>query len=109
MIFGIGCSFTTSSFAVAMPKGKTMIHATLDPADLHKDVPVDYALVGDAQLTLRALIKEVSALLQGQPRGRAANSFTTKNVRAVIGLTSAAPLPNSLPFGGSMIATPSRN
>jgi len=71
VIFGIGCSFTTSSFAVAMPKGKTMIHATLDPADLHKDVPVDYALVGDAQLTLRALIKEVSALLQGQPRGRA--------------------------------------
>jgi acetolactate synthase-1/2/3 large subunit len=71
VIFGIGCSFTTSSFAVAMPKGKTMIHATLDPADLHKDVPVDYALVGDAQLTLSALIQEVGALLQGQPRGRA--------------------------------------
>lgn len=71
VIFGIGCSFTTSSFAVAMPKGKTIVHATLDPADLHKDVPVDHALVGDAKLTLEGLIHEVSQLLQGQPRGRA--------------------------------------
>jgi acetolactate synthase-1/2/3 large subunit len=70
LIFGIGCSFTTSSFAVAMPKGKRMVHATLDPADLHKDVPVDDALVGDAKLTLEALIKEVEQLLQGSPRGR---------------------------------------
>jgi thiamine pyrophosphate-dependent acetolactate synthase large subunit-like protein len=71
LIFGIGCSFTTSSFAVAMPKGKIIVHATLDPADLHKDVPVDYALVGDAQLTLRSLIAEVGQLLHHTPRGRA--------------------------------------
>ncbi|MEX1019609.1 MAG: thiamine pyrophosphate-requiring protein [Litorilinea sp.] len=62
VIFGIGCSFTISSFAVAMPKGKTYIHATLDPADLHKDVPVDMALVGDARLTLAALIRAVEEL-----------------------------------------------
>jgi acetolactate synthase-1/2/3 large subunit len=72
VIFGIGCSFTSSSFAVAMPKGKTMIHATLDPADLHKDVPVDHALVGDAKLTLQGLISETKQLLQGNGRGRAA-------------------------------------
>jgi thiamine pyrophosphate-dependent acetolactate synthase large subunit-like protein len=72
VIFGIGCSFTTTSFGVTMPKGKTMIHATLDPADLHKDVPVDHALVGDAQLTLAALHHEISQLLQGKRRGRAA-------------------------------------
>jgi thiamine pyrophosphate-dependent acetolactate synthase large subunit-like protein len=71
LIFGIGCSFTTSSFAVAMPKGKTVVHATLDPADLHKDVPVDYALVGDAKLTLRSLIREIGDILNNQPRGRA--------------------------------------
>jgi acetolactate synthase-1/2/3 large subunit len=72
VIFGIGCSFTTSSFAVTMPKGKTIVHATLDPADLHKDVPVDHALVGDARLTLENVLSEANALLQGKPRGRAA-------------------------------------
>ena len=80
VIFGIGCSFTTSSFAVAMPKGKTIVHATLDPADLHKDVPVDHALVGDAKLTLAALITEVGALL-GKPRGRAAQ--VTEQIAAI--------------------------
>lgn len=73
VIFGIGCSFTTSSFAVKMPPGKTYIHATLDPADLHKDVPVDLALVGDAALVLDALLKEVEHLLSGEGRGRTAN------------------------------------
>jgi acetolactate synthase-1/2/3 large subunit len=71
VIFGIGCSFTTSSFAIPMPKGKTIVHATLDPADLHKDVPVDHALVGDAKLTLQSLISAIRQLLQGKPRGRA--------------------------------------
>lgn len=71
VIFGVGCSFTTSSFAVSMPPGKTYIHATLDPADLHKDVPVDMALVGDAKLTLQALIGAVRDLLGGKTRGRA--------------------------------------
>ena len=31
VIFGIGCSFTESSFAVKIPGGKTIIHSTLDP------------------------------------------------------------------------------
>ena len=42
-----------------MPAGKVIIHATLDPADLNKDVAAEYALIGDAQLTLQALIEEV--------------------------------------------------
>ena len=31
VIFGIGCSFTTTNYGVAMPKGKRIVHATLDP------------------------------------------------------------------------------
>ncbi|MGH7060524.1 MAG: thiamine pyrophosphate-binding protein, partial [Stellaceae bacterium] len=31
LIFGIGCSFTRTSFGTAMPKGKKIAHATLDP------------------------------------------------------------------------------
>ena len=38
-----------------MPRGKTIVHATLDPMDLNKDVEAQYALIGDAKLTLDAL------------------------------------------------------
>src|SRR5881296_3711548 len=71
LIFGIGCSFATTNYGVAMPKGKKIVHATLDPADLNKDVPAELALVGDAGLTLEALVAEVKDRLRGGPRGRA--------------------------------------
>jgi acetolactate synthase-1/2/3 large subunit len=63
LIFGIGCSFTTSSFAVPMPAGKAVIHATLDPADLNKNVVSEQALLGDAQLILKALIAAIEPKL----------------------------------------------
>jgi acetolactate synthase-1/2/3 large subunit len=71
VIFGVGCSFSTTNYGVAMPAGKTMIHATLDPADLNKDVVADHALVGDAGLVLEAVVGEVRDRLKGGPRGRA--------------------------------------
>ena len=64
VIFGIGCSFTSTNFGITMPTGKTVIHATLDPIDLNKNVVSQHALVGDAALTLEALIAELKA--QGQ-------------------------------------------
>jgi acetolactate synthase-1/2/3 large subunit len=70
VIFGIGCSFCTTNFGVKMPKGKTYIHATLDPADINKDVESEYALIGDARLTLEALVTEIRDHLKGKPRGR---------------------------------------
>src|SRR5260370_24900225 len=39
-----------------MPQGKTIIHATLDPAHLNKDVKIKHGLLGDAKLTLAALV-----------------------------------------------------
>jgi acetolactate synthase-1/2/3 large subunit len=59
VIFGIGCSFTETSFGIAMPKGKTIIHSTLDPAHLNKDVEAKIGLVGDAGLVLDALLEEI--------------------------------------------------
>ena len=56
VIFGVGCSFTESPFASPIPTGKTLIHATLDPVDINKSVIAQYALVGDAKLTLKALL-----------------------------------------------------
>ena len=71
LIFGIGCSFSTTTYGVAMPKGARIAHATLDPADINKDLRAEWALVGDAGLTLDALLAEVRDRLHGGPRGRA--------------------------------------
>ena len=68
VIFGIGCSFAVTNYGVSMPSGKVIIHATLDPADLNKDVPAEYALIGDAKLTLQALIGEVKDRLGASMR-----------------------------------------
>jgi acetolactate synthase-1/2/3 large subunit len=72
VIFGVGCSFAATGYGVPMPAGKTIVHATLDPADINRSVPVDYALLGDADLVLEAVLAEVGARLGGGPRGRAA-------------------------------------
>ena len=69
MIFGIGASFTRTSFGIQFPNGgKTFIHATLDPRDLNKDIRAEHALIGDAQLTLSQLDEAV----RGAPRRQAA-------------------------------------
>ena len=69
LVFGIGCSFSTTPFGIALPKDKTYVHATLDPADLNKDLPDEYTLVGDARLTLRALIDELKSHTNGSRHG----------------------------------------
>lgn len=62
VIFGIGCSFALTGFGVQMPKGKTIIHATLDAKDLNKDVPAQHVMLGDAKLTLQALSGVMASL-----------------------------------------------
>ncbi len=81
VIFGIGCSFTETNFGVAMPKGTPIIHATLDPDHLNKDVPATIGLVGDAGLTLDALIKELAPLIPS-PRDGGATAREIADVRA---------------------------
>ena len=72
LIFGIGCSFTRTGFGVRIPEGKRVIHATLDPADINKDVPVDIALVGDAGLILDGLVEAVRDRSKGASEERTA-------------------------------------
>jgi acetolactate synthase-1/2/3 large subunit len=63
VIFGIGCSFTKTNFGVDMPPGKAIVHATLDPMDINKDVACEEALIGDARLILEALLGELAGLV----------------------------------------------
>ena len=72
VIFGIGCSFTTTAFGLYMRKyaQAKILHATLDPVDLNKEIAADCAVAGDAKLTLAALIEELEgqSLLQAAAR-----------------------------------------
>ena len=69
VIFGIGCSFALTAFGIQMPRSKTIIHSTLDPMDLNKDVPAQHTLAGDAKLTLQALL----TALDGKDLSKAAS------------------------------------
>ena len=81
LIFGIGCSFTRTGFGVRIPDGKRVIHATLDPADINKDIPVETALVGDAGLILEGLVEAVRARSGGASDERTA--AVTEEISAV--------------------------
>lgn len=59
LIIGIGCSFTETNFGIKFPKGKKVVHNTNDPSHLGKDLPIVAALLGDAGLTLDALLGEL--------------------------------------------------
>ncbi len=81
VIFGIGCSFALTAFGVPMPKNKTIIHATLDPMDLNKDVPAQYGLIGDAKLTLNAMLAAMANHDASPAAARADEPTKIANVR----------------------------
>lgn len=81
LLFGIGCSFTRTGFGVKIPSGKRVIHATLDPADINKDVPVEIALVGDAGLILEGLVEAVRERSGGASESRTAE--VTEDIKAI--------------------------
>ena len=59
LVVGIGCSFTSSVFAVSIPQGATILHSTNCEDDLNKDVICHHAILGDAKLVLRQLIEDL--------------------------------------------------
>ena len=68
VLFGIGTSFTIQGMVTPYPSGKTMIHATNDPVDLHKDYIADHPLLGDARIVLRQTIDACKELLSTRER-----------------------------------------
>ena len=81
-ILGIGCSFAATNYGVSMPPGKTIVHATLDAADLHKDLRADHVLIGDAGLTLEALVLAVADRLGARQRDSAPLAAEIADVKA---------------------------
>ena len=80
VVFGVGVSFTKSSFTVPIPPGKTLIHLTNGAGDINKDYRTEYPILGDAKLALRQFIDELKA--QGVPQ-RPANRELAAEIRAL--------------------------
>ena len=58
VIFGIGCSFSITNYGVKMPKGKRIVHSTLDPADLYIfDEPLAGIDIGSKSRIMEAIFE----------------------------------------------------
>ena len=80
VVFGVGVSFTKSSFTVPIPAGKTLIHLTNGDDDINKDYRSEYPILADAKLALRQFIDELKS--QGVP-ARAANQELADEIAAL--------------------------
>ena len=68
LLFSIGSSLFPNRFshAVPEPEKKTIVQCTVDMLDINRSYETRHAVIGDAQLTLKALTAELSK--QGGPR-----------------------------------------
>lgn len=66
LVFGVGCSFTSTNYGKKIPSGKIMVHSTNSENDINKDYNADYAVLGDARLVLDALIDEIKDQTHGE-------------------------------------------
>ena len=55
LVCGVGCSFTTTNFAVPIPPGKRLVHLTNDEDAINKDYRCDVPVLGDTKLVLPAV------------------------------------------------------
>ena len=95
VVLAIGSGLTRTGFGLPIPAGKFLIHSTSAAEDINKDYAADIGLVGDAKLTLAALIDEAKA--QVGEDGRAEDARTAEDITATKAgwLAEWAPLLNS--------------
>ena len=60
LVLAVGSSLTRTPFGPSVPPGKIIIHSTNEAGDINKEYRVDHSVIGDAALTLDALIAELS-------------------------------------------------
>jgi acetolactate synthase I/II/III large subunit len=80
VLFSIGSSLFPNRFSHAVPGAgeKTIIQCTVDTLDINRSYETRHAVIGDARLTLRALIDELSA----RPGGVRAKADLVEEIRA---------------------------
>jgi thiamine pyrophosphate-dependent acetolactate synthase large subunit-like protein len=63
LLFSVGSSLFPNRFSHAVPDAdrKTIVQCTVDTLDINRSYETRHAVIGDARLTLRALIDELSA------------------------------------------------
>jgi acetolactate synthase I/II/III large subunit len=82
VVLGVGCSFTKHGMATNIPAGKTIIHATNDERDLHKNYYADHPILGDARLVLRQFIEAARDALGKGKRRESTAADEIKRIRA---------------------------
>ena len=71
VLLALGTSLTRTFYGQPISPGKILIQNSNNPVDINKDEAVDIGLIGDAKLTLQALIDEVKAQAGEQGVGNA--------------------------------------
>jgi len=66
-IFGIGCSFTKTSFSVPIKGKKTFIHTTNDEDAINREFFTEFPILGDTKLVLQQLIAELHRISKPKP------------------------------------------
>jgi acetolactate synthase-1/2/3 large subunit len=82
VVLGVGTSFTKHGMATNIPAGKTIIHATNDERDLHKNYYADHPILGDAKLVLRQFIEAAHDVLGAGQRRASAVADEIRRVKA---------------------------
>jgi len=81
VVFALGSSLTRSYYVLPVPDDKTILHVTLDEADLGKDYAIAQGVVGDAAAVLRQMIARIKSIPM-RPEGRPDPAAEIAGVRA---------------------------
>lgn len=82
LIVGLGTSFTKSDYITPFPvKGRRFAQLTNWDGDISKDYPIDLGVIGDAKLSIAAIIDAVKRRLG--PNGRKAHASVASEVAEV--------------------------
>jgi len=82
VIFGIGTSFTRSTYIAAIPPGKTLVQIVNSAADINKDYPIAHGVIGDANAVLQQLIVAAKTMIGDRRRDGTALHKTIAAVKA---------------------------
>jgi acetolactate synthase-1/2/3 large subunit len=82
LIFSVGASLFPNRFSHAIPDadGKAIVQCTVDMLDINRSYETRHAVIGDAKLTLAALVNELSA--RGGPKKNPALLEEIKGAKA---------------------------